>query len=78
MAVERGGGVPAASAGRIGVVASGRRVSGVQRRRGVVVSGVFCGVAWIRKSAPWEGKEGRVDVGLASIEDPVYVEMKDI
>ena len=41
-------------------------------------AGVFCGVAWIRESAPREGQEGRVDVGLASIDDPVYVEMKDI
>jgi len=53
-------------------------VPGVRRRRGVVVSSVFCGVAWIRESAPREGQEGRVDVGLASIDDPVYVEMKDI
>ena len=67
-----------ASEGRIGVVASDRRVPGVRQRRGVVVSGVFCGVAWIRESAPREGQEGRVDVGLASIDDPVYVEMKDI
>ena len=59
-------------------MASGRRVPGVRRRRGVVVSSVFCGVAWIRESAPQEGQEGRVDVGLASIDDPVYVEMKDI
>ena len=57
---------------------SGRRVPGVRRRGGVVVSGVFYGVAWIRESAPREGQEGRVDVGLASIDDPVYVEMKDI
>ena len=78
MVVGRGGGVPAASEGQIGVVASGRRVPGVRRRRGVVVSGVFCGVAWIRESAPREGQEGRVDVGLASIDDPVYVELKDI
>jgi hypothetical protein len=53
-------------------------VSGVRRQWGVVVSGIFCGVAWIRESAPREGQEGHVDVGLASIEDPVYVEMKDI
>ena len=78
MAVGRGGGVSTASEGRIGVVASGRRVPGVRRRRGIVVSSVFCGVAWIRESAPREGQEGRVDVGLASIDDPVYVEMKDI
>ena len=43
-----------------------------------MVSIIFCGVAWIRESAPREGQEGRVDVGLASIDDPVYVEMKDI
>ena len=78
MAVGRGGGVPAASEGRIGVVASGRRLPSVRRRWGVVVSGVFCGVAWIRESAPREGQEGCVDVGLASIDDLVYVEMKDI
>jgi len=59
-------------------VVSGRRMPGVRRQWGVVVSSVFCGVAWIRESTPREGQEGRVDVGLASIDDPVYVEMKDI
>ena len=78
MAVERGGGVPTVFEGRIGVVVSGRRVPGVWRRRGIVVSGVFYRVAWIRESAPREGHEGHVDVGLASIDDPVFVEMKDI
>ena len=43
-----------------------------------MVSSVFCRVAWIHESAPREGQEGRVDVGLASIDDPVYVELKDI
>ena len=78
MAVGRGGGVLAASEGQISVVASSRRVPGVWWRRGVVVSSVFCRVAWICESAPREGQEGRVDVGLALIDDPVYVEMKDI
>ena len=78
MVVGRGGGVPAASEGRIGIMASGRRVPGVRRRRGVVVSSIFCRVAWICESAPREGQEGRVNVGLASIDDPIYVEMKDI
>ena len=59
-------------------MAFGRRVPGVRRRQGVVVSSVFCGVALIHESAPREGQEGRVDVGMALIDEPVYVEMKDI
>ena len=52
------------------------RAAGQVLRGGGVVSGVVDdGLAWICDSGR-EGRQGSIDDGLASVEDPVYVEMR--